>query len=316
MVNSNQDIAQVEAVHVDAVDYALNVVKISPEEKADIDMLTLRRDNFSYETPARKRKLRRRTKTRAVYGLGDKDWINASYFVGKAIVNVLRAHPSQSADVIVNDLVMLNDAGDSFRFDSVPGSTSEIKSYDDWKHFVSKMVNGIIGRWFDNYSTVLQETAVSPVSDSEYEHDLALIRSLPTRPEASWVQWRGVITDPTASYLSELAKKSEKDVYRQIINKHKQQRSLFGISNIDMEHAKLSYAHWILVNASITLASSEAMGYPASKDWNTWSRELLTFAEGIYIAGFAGQRELSAEDIAVRDEAIRNMPVYFNNLWD
>lgn len=315
MVNDNRDTADVQAANVDALDYALNVVKISAEEKNDIDMLFRKRHNFSFESPARKRKLRRRTKTRSVYGLGDKDWVDARSFVMNAIVNVLREHPSSSADILVNDTIMLNDGGDSFFF-SATESSSVINNFDDWRYFVKAMFEGIKGRWFDNYLTVLNTNPVSAVSASEYEHDLALIRSIPTRPEASWVQWRGVITDPTASYLREIEKTNDKQVFRQINDKHKQQRILFGISDLDIKYSKLSYVHWLLVNASMVLASQEAIGYPASEDYNDWSRKLLTFAEGIYIAGFSGNNELSAEDVAVRNEAIKNMPTYLLNLWD
>lgn len=316
MVNSNEDSSEVQSASKDALDYVLNVVKISDEEKSDIDMLELRKNKFRFESPARQKKLRRRTKTRGVYGLGDKDWVDARSFITKAIVNILRAHPTESSEIVVNDLIMLNDSGDSISFSWEGEPNASSRSHAEWKNAIVEMVNGINDRWPDNYNAVLSETAGSPVSPEEYEHDLALIRSIPTLPEASWVQWRGIITDPTASYMRKLSKTVEKTVFKQVAEKHKRQRIFFGISDIDISYAKLSYAHWLIVNASIVLASQEAMGYPAGEDPEEWSRKLLKFAEGIYIAGFSGNMQLSVEDEKIRDEAIKNMPIYLNDLWD
>lgn len=282
-----------------------------------VDTLERKKDK-TFSNDKEKRRYRRLQKQRAEYGVSPTDlWNFSPSYVWYCLAQVTRAYPSVASAEILEDSIFFFNGTDSWDYYA---DRQKNKKYHDAKNAEYNATLEIVkNRWFDNYTYLLNNTPEARVSDSDYIHDLAAIRSIPARSELLWSQWRGVFTDPTTVALEEMKYTTESsEVYNKIVAKHKKQRIQLRISDLDISSNPLAYIHLGIINAAIYCSSTEVHGWDVSHGdtWEEYAARLLTFAEGIYLAGFAGNRKLTADEEATKNKAIADMPVILVGLWD
>lgn len=280
------------------------------------DLMERKKDRKDKSNKNRKRQ-NRESKQRAQYGVSIYDlWNFSGGYVWQSYAAVGRAYPSVTADRLVEIALFEQNGMENINHYADPvKNETYIREQMAFAQAEGKVV---VNEWADMYSDLLRTLPQARVSDGDYIHDLAAIRSIPVRPNLVWSQWRGVFTDPATVTLKTI-KESVSDVdYKKIVVKHHRQRVLYQLSDFDIAYNPLQSIHLALVNTAIYIASTQVHGWDVSMDdtWEEYSARLLKFAEGVYIAGFSGDRELTVEEIASKNDAIKMMPVIIPGLWD
>ena len=285
-----------------------------PDQPGTINTLERKKEKFASHGSKRNRNIQRE---RGIYGLGTSDlWNFSPSYIWYCFAQVCRAYPSDSSQKILKDSIFLLNDLDSWDFFA---DKDKMREYMSNKHEEYELeYDAVRARWAKNYSPMLVSVPQAHVSDADYIHDLSAIRSVKTRSDLRWAQWRGVFTDPTSIVLADLKDTVEKEQYNKIVKKHRKQRISFRISDMDISSNPLAYIHLGIVNAAIYISSTEVHGWPSytGDTWEEYSDRMLKFAEGIYIAGFAANRNLSKEDKKIRDKAISDMPELLIGMWD
>jgi hypothetical protein len=291
---------------------------LSKDILGTVDTLERKREKNPYAHEKEQRRYRRIQKQRAEYGVSPSDlWNFSPSYVWYCLAQTARAYPSNASSEILEDTIFLFNGMDSWDFYANKKKNQEYYSQKQAEYNAHFAI--VQERWLNNYTYLLNNTPAARVSDSDYIHDLAAIRSIPVRSELIWSQWKGVFTDPTTVALRELKENAESaEAYNKIVAKHKKQRIEFRISDLDIKSNPLGYIHLGIINAAIYCSSTEVHGWDVSQNdtWEEYSARLLKFAEGIYLAGFAGDRKLTEQEENIKNKAIADMPSVLLGLWD
>jgi hypothetical protein len=284
-----------------------------------VNTLPRKREKFKSRNKKNNRWERRSLSKRADYGVGSLDlWNYAPSYYWYVLAQIVRAYPGEGSDELLEDIIFMADDYASWDFYADPVKDEKYRNKrhaEDLAHY--KLAQE---RWGGNYAKLLERAPRAVLSASDYVHDLTLIKSLTTRPDVRWREWRGILTDQTQVVLDTVIKPSVSDnEFIRIVAKHRKQRQQLKISDLDIAYAPMEYLHWTLTQSIIYISSTETHGWDSmtfDDTWDEYSDRLLRFATGIYVLGFSTGQEVTIEDKELAEGALQIMVKIIPGLWD
>jgi hypothetical protein len=170
---------------------------------------------------------------------------------------------------------------------------------NSWNSMKAQEMLMLQSRWAELYKTSFKNHAAF---NSNYETDLVRLKALSAH-QLTWDELKLFIVDPTIVGEADMVE-------------HETQRQSQGFSRFDFEQNPLAYFHWVTITAILFLSSPAAAGFPGDLTHESWNKELLKMACGLYVSGFNQGEFISAADQKMVDEVIQSLPRRIPDLWD
>lgn len=255
------------------------------------------------------RKHRRLAALRAEFGVTPYDFWDFCSRGEMIFAAALRSIDTPESEQLLTQLLEVYDAdmGNSLTYYADP--EKQKVEQDKWVAESKVRKAKAESEWLPLWEKVVASAPSFATSAGDYAFDLGSAKSVTSRFTATWAEWRGIYTDPTATYVSTLPAAEQA--------RHARQRIVYGYSDIDMKVAPMQYVAWVYANALTWFASTASISFINNMTYETagtfWADKVPAF---VHILHNPQLKNIDPETETYVLNVIASMPTWINDLWD